>query len=61
MGGDHYHILDPHAPFAGEVYSRLDRDNHPRLQNLALPVGHSRSFVNFEAHPVSGGVSEITS
>src|SRR5579862_4924523 len=60
-GRDCDHVLDPNAPFAGEVYSRLDRDDHPRLQNFLLPLGDSRRFVNFEANSVPGGMGKITS
>ena len=60
-GRNRHHILDPHAPFAGEVYSRLDCDDHPRLQNLLLTIRNSRGFVNFEADSVPGGVGKITS
>lgn len=43
---DGHHVLDPHAPFAGEVYSRLDGDDHARLEHFRLPGSNSRRFVD---------------
>src|SRR5271170_5291756 len=51
-GRNRHYVLDPDAPFAGEVYSRLDRDDHPRSQNLLLPIGNSGDLVNLEPDTV---------
>ena len=57
---DGHHILDPHTPFAGEVYSRLDSDDHPRLQNLFLPFRDPGSLVNLQPYSVPGRMRKIS-
>ena len=54
-----HHVLDPHAPFAGEVYSRLNRDDHTGPQYFFLPGCDPRRFVNLQAHAMPGRVRKI--
>ena len=58
-GRHHHHVLDPHTPFAGEVYSRLDGDDHARPQDLLCPSATRGRFVDLQPYSVAGGMGKI--
>jgi hypothetical protein len=57
---DHNRILDAHSPFTRHIYARLNSDDHSRPEQLLLPNGHPRPFVNFEAQPMPGRVRKVS-
>ena len=57
-GRDRYHILDPHAPFAGEVYPGSIVMTIPGCRISRWPLATRGAFVNLQPHPMPGGMRE---
>src|SRR5687768_11577757 len=58
--GDQHVVLDPHAPFAGQVDPRLDGHDHSRPQLfVAAGLAHRRQLVDLAADAVAQPVPEL--
>ena len=52
-------VFDADPELAGQVDARLDRERHPRLQNLGVAFDDVGVFVTVQADAVTGAVDEV--